>query len=249
VPLMRLTPALTRNGLIFGFVILAIVLSGFWRTYFSNPFVPLDVYRHMHGFGMTLWCLMLIAQAFLFRAKRLDIHRLIGKAAFVIVPVNVVLMLVVVQIRMPTIPESFADGVLTDAGHFFVAASWVDAGLYGVFFALAMLNRRNPAVHARYMLCTPLPVIAAATDRIFRNYFGEFAAWWTGTVGAIHLETFTWLSVDSGLLALALVEWRLRQPVNVFGRALLILVAFQALAIYWHRIAPLRAFGEWFVGI
>jgi hypothetical protein len=115
---------------------------------------------------MTLWCVMLISQAYLIRIKRLEVHRLIGKASYVIAPVNVVLMLVVARNSLPQVAERLDRVNPTVGVHFVIAASFVNAVLFGVFFALAMRNRRTPAVHARYMLCTPLESFEAS----FQNW-------------------------------------------------------------------------------
>ena len=245
---MRLTPALTRNGIAFSLLIFGIVLWGFWNTYFANPLQLPNFWLHIHGACMTLWCLMLISQAYLVKAKRLDLHRAIGKLSYVLAPLNFVLMLAVVRIRFPTFTDLFDQGMLTPEGHFFIAASFVDAGLYGLFFALAIVNKGSAAVHARYMLCTPLPVIGAATDRIIGAFFPGLVTFWTETLGAIHIETFTWAVLDVGLLALAAWDWKSRQRVNVFGRVAAIFLPLQIIAMNWYRLPLLPAFGEWSFG-
>lgn len=245
---LKLTPRATERSLVFFFGIFAIVLWGFWRSYFSNPFQVTPLV-HVHGFGMTLWCVMLIAQAFLIRFKRLKWHRAIGLASWLVVPANVVLMLAVVRVRLPTFSGYFEEGELTTGGHYFLGGSFADAGLFALTFVLAMVNRRNPAVHARYMVITPLPVISAATDRIIHHYFPGLATFWLDKVGAVSLEPLTFLMVDCGLLALAVYEWcKRRQPV-VFARALGLFVAFQLAAIAWPYLPLTRRFGGWFLGM
>ena len=246
---MRLTATLTRNGLVFSLLILGLVLWGFWRTYFSNPLQLEDLYLHLHGAGMTLWCVLLVVQLSLIRLRQPRVHRLIGTTAFVLVPLNVILMLAVVQIRLPTFADVFDQGALNTTGYFFVSASFVDAILFGVFFGYAMIHRKKPAVHARYMLCTPLPVIAAATDRIIRAHAPQLATFWTETVGAVHLETLTWLTVDVGLFVFATWDFVVHRSVNVFGRVLAIFVVLQVFAIYSPRLPFIRLFADWFVGL
>jgi hypothetical protein len=246
---MRLTATLTRNGLLFSLLILGLVLWGFWRTYFSNPLQLEGLYLHLHGAGMTLWCVLLVVQLSLIRWRQPRIHRLIGTTAFVLVPLNVILMLAVVQIGLPTFDELYDQGALNATGYFFVTIRFIEAILFGVFFGYAMVHRKTPAIHARYMLCTPLPVIAAATNRIIRDYAPGLGTFWTDTVGAVHLETLTWLTVDIGLFVLATWDFVVHRSVNVFGRVLSIFVVLQVLAIYSPRLPFIRLFADWFVGL
>jgi hypothetical protein len=87
--------------------------------------------------------------------------------SYVLVPINAVLMLVVtIGFVARSTDYITGGGALTKAGHYFIALGFADAAIFVVLFALTMTHRREPAIHARYMMCTPLPVIAAATDRI-----------------------------------------------------------------------------------
>ncbi len=245
---MKLTTKVTGYSLLFFLGIFFIVLWGFWKSYFSNPFQVKGLV-HVHGVGMTLWCMMLISQALLIRFKRLKLHRAIGMASYLVVPVNVFLLLMVVRVRLPTFSSYFEDGTLTPGGHYFLGASFTDAALFALLFILAMKHRKNPAIHARYMILTPLPVISAATDRIIYEYMPGLASFWMNDVGAISLELLTFAVVDLGLLAMAIYDWRARRQVNVFAKALCLFLAFQIAAYVWAYIPLTRKFGIWFLGI
>lgn len=97
---------MTEYSLVFFLGIFLIVLWGFWRSYFSNP-LQVTGLVHVHGIGMTIWCVMLIAQAMLVKFKQLKLHRAIGLMSYLIVPANVVLMLAVVRVRLPTFSTYF----------------------------------------------------------------------------------------------------------------------------------------------
>ena len=73
---------------------LCVVLLGFARTYFLKglfgaPSLPLLL--HLHGAVMTAWFLLFVVQAALIRARRVDLHRLVGVAgaafALVLLPI------------------------------------------------------------------------------------------------------------------------------------------------------------------
>ena len=74
---------------------LLVVLVGFARTYylkglFGAPSLPLLL--HVHGAVMTLWFVLFVTQAALIRARRIDLHRVLGVAgaafALVLVPIG-----------------------------------------------------------------------------------------------------------------------------------------------------------------
>jgi hypothetical protein len=71
--------------------------------------------------------------------------------------------------RMPMSPAIVDQGAITPIGYVFSIDAILVAVLFALLYALAIFNRRVPAVHAR--LCTTLPIVASATDRGLENYF------------------------------------------------------------------------------
>src|SRR5687768_8868619 len=69
-------------------VILLFVLTliAFYSSYLSIIFRPTVPVIHIHFVLMTLWMMMLIAQPFLIKFKKLSVHRLLGKISYVLVP-------------------------------------------------------------------------------------------------------------------------------------------------------------------
>ena len=88
---MQLTSALHRNSIFVFSAFFALVIWGFWNSYYSDP-VAMGALGssvslvHLHGAGMTLWCLMLVSQAYLIRSNRRSLHRLVGRSSVVLVP-------------------------------------------------------------------------------------------------------------------------------------------------------------------
>jgi hypothetical protein len=246
---MQLSATLTRNGLLFSLLVVALVLLGFWRSYFSNPLVLPHLYLHLHAAGMTLWCVLLVTQVSLIRVNRRALHRLVGWFSLLLVPFNVVLMLAVVRVRVPTFSDAFDDGTLNATGQFIVVANLMAPILFAVLFGYAMVHRRAPAIHARYMLCMPLPVIGPAVDRIITGYLPGVATFWTEIIGSAHLEVLGWLLVDIGLFCFVIWDFVVHRSTNVFGRVLAMFVVLQVFAVYSPRLPIGRILGAWFLGI
>jgi hypothetical protein len=156
---------LNRNGAVAFAVFFTFVLWAFWPSYFSRLTSQPDFRLHTHGIAMTLWCVLLIAQAWLIRTRQKPLHRTPGKLSYVLVPFVALatLNLVHSRVRGMTSPSPlglFQLALMVNAVPVFVA-----------LYLLAMYHRRTPAIHARYMLCTVFPLFTPVTDRlIFRNF-------------------------------------------------------------------------------
>ena len=67
-------------------LLMVLAFIGFYTSYLSVIFQPAIPIIHLHFILMTLWMLMLIAQPFLIKYKKLSIHRIIGKISYGLVP-------------------------------------------------------------------------------------------------------------------------------------------------------------------
>src|ERR1051325_3430348 len=100
---MNQAPARPRTFHTSGFYfigLLALSFLGFWKSYFSKFFdgsMDYSGYFHFHAVMMLLWTAMLIAQPILIRKKKLNIHRLIGKASYVIMPMLLISVLLILM--------------------------------------------------------------------------------------------------------------------------------------------------------
>ena len=85
---------------------------------------------HTHGVTLILWCLMLISQAYLIRAKKYSLHKQIGKFSYVLVPLLVFTTLDLLKYRLPA---------TLGAMDFFSVALVVNALIaFVVFYVLAI---------------------------------------------------------------------------------------------------------------
>jgi len=247
---MQVTRALYRNSILFFLVFCALVVWGFWRPYYSNPSGISELLLQVHGLAMTLWCVMLVAQAYLIRTNKRSLHRLLGKASYVLAPVNVVLQTAVLWNRTPNLERFFDQGVMSARGFSFVSHSLGTILLFGLLYGLAVLNRRTAPVHARYMVCTALPILAPAMDRIVGLYLMPGVAPYLPQVAGRPYGPFVvWLIADLTVAALAVWDWRSERRLNVFPLVLVLFVAYQAFTINAYRLPAWREFCGWFLGV
>jgi len=245
---MQLTSALYRNTILFFATFYALVLWGFWNRYYSNPLQVSNLLVQLHGFAMTLWCVMLIAQAYLIRTSRRALHRLIGKTSYVLAPLNVVLQIAVIRSTVPAHPELFDKGMISAPGFVFLSLSIVGASVFAVLYGLAIFFRRTPALHARYMACTALPILAAATDRIVFFYFAKTAERLPKVAGTPYAPFVAWAMADLTLMTLVVWDWTSHRRLNVFPLVLLALLAYQVFTVNAHQVSLWRTFCQWFLG-
>lgn len=143
-------------------VILLLVLAGFafWPSYFSRlaetrwPF-------HLHGVTATLWMLLLIAQNVTIHQRRRALHRQVGIATLMVIPLFSAAGLMMVH-TMNAADSEFATLFGPRLG--FVDAVAVVA--FAGFCYAALANRRNPFLHGGYMLVTALLLVMATVSRL-----------------------------------------------------------------------------------
>lgn len=149
-------------------ILLALAFAGFWRSYFNQFFSGTNTYNfyfHFHAVMMVLWVSILIAQPLLIRKKKLNIHRIIGKITYVLMPVMLLSVLLVMNSSMKAVPEN----QITFATVIFPVR---DFFLLLVFFTIGLIYRRNVQVHARAMIITGIVFIEPALFRFIGSGFG-----------------------------------------------------------------------------
>ncbi len=180
---------LPATNIVYFFIgVLICSLIGFHFTYTMRfpTFEGLSVAHHFHGATLMLWFLMLIVQPILIRKKKFALHRKVGKISYLLVPLILFSIFWVTKVsylrNIASQPqEEVIGGLALDIPTIFI---------FGSFYFLAMLNRRNSAAHMRYMVGTSLLMIGPGLGRaliifggisfpmaiIYTTYFAEFIA-------------------------------------------------------------------------
>src|SRR5467141_3375498 len=131
-------------------LILATVFVGFAPTYylagmFHAPLPSLII--HLHGAAVTCWILLLVTQTSLVSAGRVDIHRRLGIAGFLLACLMVILGVL-----------AATDGLVRQAGpagrdpQFFYIIPLTDMLIFATLIFFAFRARSNPPAHKRLIL-------------------------------------------------------------------------------------------------
>lgn len=141
---------------------LAATVAGFWPSFFSRPFdnaLP----QLLHGIACTLWLALLLAQALLYRTRRLAVHRTLGWSSVLLMPLVLgtgawVLHLMLVDGGQSKLPMPVARMLgFIDAGTLvFLLLAW----------SLGMARRHRLPEHARWMATTLIVVLPPALFRL-----------------------------------------------------------------------------------
>ena len=215
-------------------LILIAVLVGFAHSYFLAGmfWAPLrNPLLHIHGALYTLWILLFITQTSLVAAGRVDLHRRLGIAGFVLA------CLVVVMGVLIATQQLVDDGQPGDAGtgkRAFYAVTLSDMLMFATLIWLAYRNRMRPVIHKRLVLIGTLAIMDAAYDR-----WPVPAPWWDDRVTPL-ICTYPVL-----LLLMGYDWWSTRkvQRVTLWASAFLIVV--QQGRDPLGRTAPWQAFADW----
>jgi len=146
-----------RNIAILFAVVLVFIIVAFFKTYFGlfPDFKGTTLLVHFHVALVLLWFAMLIVQPILIGIKQLQLHRLIGKASYLLMP------LVVVSLVLMTRNEQMREKELS-----VFAVNIFDVSLFILFYTLAIMYKRKTSWHTRFMILTVVPFISPASARL-----------------------------------------------------------------------------------
>jgi len=215
----------------------ALVIAGFWPSYFSKFFdgtADFTFYFHFHAFLATLWILMLIAQPILIRQKKFALHRKIGKFSYILVPL--------IFISIILLAHSTLRGPEENLG----LELWVpfkDLLIFSVGYGIAIKYRRTMAIHARGMIVAGIVLIEPAFVRlVLYVFFPDSGFDARGYLAAISLVYLI-------LIGLIIAERKQKNGRWVFPLALGLYLFIHSVLIFKIKITPWQAFAEWFAAL
>jgi hypothetical protein len=222
----------------FGFALLA-----FWSSYYSILGRPMNFYVHFHGIFMTLWCLMLIAQAFFIRAKKYSVHSLVGKASYLIFPV---LILSTILLIHATIRKDSQ----VNLGTYISMALMMNATLVlAIIYGLGIYFQKDRFTHARYMVCTIFPLFTPITDRMIYKFVPGLVELAPKLEGSPMVPFFGYLLADLLLIGLAVWDWKTHRRKDVFLIVLALLLIYHISFFTFYKIPAWQDFSAWFYGL
>ncbi len=159
-------PSRTADRVFFSampFVMLAMVVYGFARTYFLAGMVAAPLPNkliHLHGAAFTSWMILLIVQTGLVATKNVKLHMKLGLFGFGLAVAMVVLGLLAAVDSLRR-----GNGVLgLDPQTFFVIPITAIV-LFGTLVFFAYKLRRNPEAHKRLITIATMALMDAAIGR------------------------------------------------------------------------------------
>jgi FtsH-binding integral membrane protein len=141
----------------------ATVFVGFAPSYylagmFRAPLPSLII--HLHGAAFTGWILLLLTQTSLVSAGRVDIHRRLGIAGFLLA-----CLMVVLGVLAATDSLVRAAGPAGRDPQFFYIIPLTDVVVFAVLIFFAFRSRRDSAAHKRLVLVATIDLMIAAIAR------------------------------------------------------------------------------------
>lgn len=154
---------------------LALVLWTFARTFylksfFGTPALPLLL--HIHGLVMTGWPVLLVVQASLISARRVDLHRRVG--VFGAIWAALVVILGSVTTIHAAAREVRAHSQMANAQVFITTLDLLQMLLFAGFVTAAILMRRRSDYHKRFMLLTITCMLPDALARLPVSFMTNF---------------------------------------------------------------------------
>jgi len=147
--------------------LLLLALIAFWPGYLALPKSRFSGWFHLHAVAAMLWFFMLIAQPWAIHSGRRALHRLIGRASYVLMPV-----LVISSIGLAHDVMKGRTGAEAAVQAYFFYIRVVLVGIFVGCYAMAVVNRRDAPVHSRYMVCTGLALVDPVVHRLASRIMG-----------------------------------------------------------------------------
>jgi hypothetical protein len=235
---MNLEKSLYQKSYVYFIGFFLLMLVGFWFTYFTRISEQENYRMHTHGAALVLWCVMLVVQPYLISIKKYALHRQLGTASYVLMPIFVYTTLDLLHYRLPD--------VMTTMDFFSVALVLNAVIAVAIFYVLAIIYRKKPTVHARYMVCTLFPMITPVTDRIHHIYFPSTIGWLPTIEGNPVVPVVGFALADLLLVILCIWDWRAHQRWNVFPVALAILLFYHYSVLNFYKFPFWQTFSNWF---
>ena len=194
-PFIVAAPAKVRfaRSRFFGFMALfcaVVVLIGFAPTFYLRPFSdrpPLSLTVQLHGLAFTLWIVLFLAQSWLVRQRRIDLHRIVGTGGAALA---VLLVVMAMAVAIPQARQFIVTGhrPLGFSPEQFLFLQMGDMLQFSILVTLAVILRRRPEAHKRLMLLATLSIIAPAIGRMPLPPMVKFAVPMVAVLGCMAFD-------------------------------------------------------------
>ena len=152
-------------------VIFAIIVLGFFKTYFGlfPSFNNVTLIQHIHGLLFTTWFVLLFVQPLLIRYGKYRAHRIIGRFTYVLVPCIIISIHFIAREAYLNAVAAHVPRQQVLANTYFQVYQIFD---FAVLYLLAIINKHRTPYHMRYMIATALAIAGAGLRRFFEHDLG-----------------------------------------------------------------------------
>ena len=160
-------------------VLIAIVVRGFWPSYFGHLLrdgVARPSIIHVHAAVFSGWMALLLAQVSLVSMGRVRLHRRLGNIGIAYGALVLVIGLAVSFVA-PVLHVRAGEWTLDRAAGF-ILLPLVDMVLFAGLFGAAVAYRRTPEIHKRMILAATVALAFAAVARMSFRYPIVFLLVW-----------------------------------------------------------------------
>jgi hypothetical protein len=219
-----------NNCLLMGIsaVMLLLVFLGFGKSFFLRPLneavqtLPIAVF--FHGSILTIWFIGLMLQSLLIHFRQFKWHQQLG---WLLACVGLIILISSIVITLNFLPGRLASGTDVEARLiFFAKIVWADfaaISTFVVFFTIAMLHRKNAAIHIPMMIFASISIIEPALYRL----------WGWDIFGGLDRHILSLIALSLLCLVLVLYEYTTAKKVQALTLfSLLLLLGFRLVAIY-----------------
>ena len=167
------------NRITIGIILLIIVIQiGFFKTYIQN-FPTFERYTaghgstkynfimHFHGMVMMGWVWMLLLQPILILKGKTKLHRRVGSLSYILAPLILISLYLANRDQYLGLAARESEAAAISS----LALAFPEAIFFAILYSLAIIYRRNTALHMRFMCSTAFLFINPAMGRMFRTYF------------------------------------------------------------------------------
>ena len=145
-------------------LMLALAIPAFWPDYLAK-LRAVDPYTHAHALLGLLWLLALIVQPLHIRARKVPLHRLVGRVAGIIGVGFVVSSVLLTHHRASRMDAATFE---RDGFGFYLPLSM--AAFFCAALVMGLIWRRVTPMHARFMVCTSLSLVDPLLARLLYFY-------------------------------------------------------------------------------
>lgn len=216
-------------------LLLAAAMLGFWKPYFGRLGAA-EALAHLHASAMLAWIGLLVAQPVLVRTRRMAWHRRLGKLSYVVVPLVVASALLLAQQRIREAPPQ-----LLPLQQTILYLGLSGSAMLLLMWGLAIVHRRDPVAHARYMAGTALLLIDPSLVRVMLHW-----------LPAVPPPAYQWITYGLTYLVLGVLfalDRRSPRGRRTLGIVAGLVVALHASILVVPGTAAWRRFAEWYAAL